>query len=114
MEENNIFAVEFLPDALNDMTEIISAFVMLGSRQGAVRIQKRFNKAAEQISFFPYSGVAVPDKKLAAAGFRMVITENYLMFYKVFEEERKVIFYRVLNGKRNYSVLMSGLYNDVK
>lgn len=114
MAENEIYTVEFLSDALNDMAEIISAFVMLGSRQGARRIQKKFNKAAEQIRVFPYSGIAVPDKKLAEAGFRMVIAEDYLMFYKVFETESKVTFYRVLNGKRNYPALMSSLRNEIK
>lgn len=109
MEENEKYTAEFLFDALNDMTEIISAFVMLGSRQGAVRIKEKFNKAAEQIQTFPYSGVTVPDKKLSEAGFRMIIAEDYLMFYKIFEDERKVVFYRVLNGKRNYPALMNSL-----
>lgn len=114
MEENELYTAKFLSDALNDMTEIISAFVMLGSKQGASRIQKKFTKAAEQIQIFPYSGIAVPDKKLAEAGFRMIIAEDYLMFYKVFADERKVIFYRVLNGKRNYPTLMSGPHNEIK
>ena len=114
MGENELYTAEFLPDALNDMTEIISAFVMLGSKQGARRIQKKFTKAAEQIRIFPYSGVAIPDKKLAEAGFRMIIAEDYLMFYKVFEDEKKVTFYRVLNGKRNYPALMSGLHSEIK
>ena len=101
MEENEKYTVEFLSDALNDMTEIVSAFVMLGSRQGAIRIKEKFNRAAEQIQTFSESG------------FRMVIAEAYLMFYKVFEDERKVVFYRVLNGKRNYPALMTGLHNDI-
>lgn len=109
MEENEKYTAEFLPDALNDMTEIISAFVMLGSKHGAVRIKKKFNKAAEQLQTFPYSGVTVPDKKLSEAGFRMIIAEDYLMLYKIFEYERKVVFYRVLNGKRNYPALMNNL-----
>lgn len=114
MEKNELYRAEFLSDALNDMTEIISAFVMLGSRQGARRIQKKLTNAAEQVRIFPYSGVTVPDKKLAEAGFRMIIAEDYLMFYKVFEDERKVTFYRVLNGKRNYPALMNGLRNEIK
>lgn len=113
MEENEKYTVEFLSDALNDMTEVVSAFVMLGSRQGAIRIKEKFNRAAEQIQTFPYSGVTVPDKKLSESWFRMVIAEAYLMFYKVFEDERKVVFYRVLNGKRNYPALMTGLHNDI-
>ena len=64
MEATNEYTIEFLPAALNDMTEIISTFIMLGSKQGAVRIKDKMNKAAEQILLFPYSGMSVPDPKL--------------------------------------------------
>ena len=53
MEATNDYTIEFLPAALNDMTEIISTFIMLGSKQGAVRIKDKMNKAAEQILLFP-------------------------------------------------------------
>ena len=112
MEATNEYTIEFLPAALNDMTEIISSFVMLGSKQGAIRIKDKLNKAAEQISLYPYSGMSVPDPKLSKSGFRMIVAEKYLMFYKVFEEEKKITFYRVLNGKTNYPTLMHRLYKD--
>ena len=112
MEQTDKYTLEFLPDALNDMTEIISSFVMLGSKQGAVRIKDKMNKAAEQILMFPYSGISVPDLKLSKLGFRMILVEKYLMFYKVFEDEQKIIFYHVLNGKTNYPSLMYKLYKD--
>lgn len=85
---------------------------MLGSKQGAVRIKDKMNKAAEQILIFPYLGMSVPDFKLSKLGFRMIVVEKYLMFYKVFEDEKKIIFYRVLNGKTNYPTLMYKLYKD--
>lgn len=112
METPDTYSLEFLPAALGDMTEIISSFVMLGSKQGAVRIKDKMNKAADQIHRFPYSGATVPDPKLSKLGFRMIVVEKYLMFYKVFEDEKKIIFYRVLNGKTNYPTLMYKLYKD--
>ncbi|MGN0553825.1 MAG: type II toxin-antitoxin system RelE/ParE family toxin [Oscillospiraceae bacterium] len=112
MEATNEYTIEFLPAALNDMTEIISSFIMLGSKQGAIRIKDKLNKAGEQTLQFPYSGMSVPDPKLSKSGFRMIVVEKYLMFYKVFEEEKKITFYRVLNGKTNYPTLMHRLYKD--
>ena len=56
--------------------------------------------------------MSVPDPKLLKLGFRMIVVEKYLMFYKVFEEEKKILFYRVLNGKTNYPTLMYRLYKD--
>ena len=112
MDEIKEYSLEFLPAALNDMTEIISAFIMLESKQGAVRIKTKMLKAADRIKLLPYSGITVPDKKLAESGFRMVVVEKYLMFYKIFEAESKVLFYRVLNGRTNYPEFMNKLYND--
>lgn len=112
METSIEYTLEFLPLALNDITEIVSSFVMLENKQGAIRIKDKINKAAKQIFLFPYSGVTVPDAKMAKQGFRMIVVEKYLMFYRVFEDEKKIIFYRVLNGKRNYPTLMNKLYNQ--
>lgn len=106
------YELRFLSTALDDMTEIVSSYVMLGSRQGAVRIKNKMTKAAEQIQLFPYSGVKLPDSKLAKLGFRMIIVEKYLMIYKVLEVEKKIVFYRVLDGKRDYPTLMNRFYND--
>ena len=113
MDTTDEYTIEFLPAALNDMTEIISSFVMLGSKQGAVRIKEKMEKAAEQIHSFPYSGMSVPDFKLSKLGFRMIVIEKYLMFYKVFEKEKKIVFYHVLNGKINYPTLLYRLHNDM-
>lgn len=100
------YTLKFLDTALNDLIGIVSTFIMLESPNGAVRIKEKINQAAERIRFQPYSGVAVPDIKIAKAGFRMVVVEKYLMFYKVFEEEKTVVIYRILNGKNNYPYLM--------
>lgn len=105
--ESNEYVIEFLPDALHDMTEIVSSFVMLGSKSGALRIKDKFNKAAAQIAAFPYSGIQIPDDKLAKSGYRLITAEKYLMFYRVFEDERKVVFYRALNGAMNYPMLLN-------
>ena len=107
--ESSEYTLEFLPDALNDMTEIVSSFLMFDCKDGAVRIRSKMLKAAQRILHFPYSGVTVPSPKLARMGFRMVVVEKYLMFYKVFEPEKKIIFYCVLNGKTAYPTLMSGM-----
>lgn len=71
---------------------------------------------SEQIRIFPYSGIAVPDKKLAKNGFRMrmIVVENYLMFYMVFEDEAEVVIYRIFNGKMNYPALMRSLYDNAE
>lgn len=44
----------------------------------------------------------------------MMVIENYLLFYKVFEDESEIYVYRILNGKRNYPALMRSLYEDAE
>ncbi|MDE7292970.1 MAG: type II toxin-antitoxin system RelE/ParE family toxin [Oscillospiraceae bacterium] len=114
MGQDKIYTVRFLREAFEDITEIVSSFVMLESKQGARRIQKKINKAVGQIGNFPYSGAAVPDKKLAESGFRMIVIEKYLMFYKVIEDKSEIYVYRILNGKRNYPALLRSLYTDAE
>ena len=48
MDEKQKYGIEFLPTAVQDLTEIISSFLMLENRQGAVRIKDKINKAALQ------------------------------------------------------------------
>ena len=112
MEQNERYTVEFTGMALNDITEIVSSFIMLGSKNGAIRIKERINKASEQITQFPFSGISVPDEKLSKLGYRMIIVEKYLMFYRIFENKHNIVFYRVLNGKRDYPALMNRLNQE--
>lgn len=109
MASSERYSVRFLPAALNDMTEIAAAFAMMDSKSGARRIKDKMKKAALQAAEFPYSGVAMPEEKLARAGYRMVLAEKYLMFYRIFEEDKTVLFYRVLDGARDYPALLEKL-----
>ena len=111
MDNAKEYTIEFLSTALQDMTEIVSTFIMLGSKQGAIRIKAKFNEAAEQIQRFPYSGITVPDDKLSKSGFRIIVIEKYLMFYKVFDNESKVIVYHIINGTRDYPTFMKQIYH---
>ena len=110
MDEKQKYGIEFLPTAVQDLTEIVSSFLMLESRQGAVRIKDKINKAALQLQLFPFSGMSIPDAKLSKFGFRMVVIEKYLMFYKAFDDEKKVIVYHILDGSRDYPALMNRIY----
>ncbi len=103
--EKSEYSIDYLSAARSDIAGIISNFVMLGSTNGAQRIRKKIVKAGEQIQFMPYSGTVVPDGEMAKNGYRMVVIEKYLMFYKVLEKSKMVIVYRVLDGRTDYPKL---------
>lgn len=109
MEVPNEYSLEFLPMALNDITEIVSSFLMFENKQGAIRIKEHILKAAEQIQLFPYSGIVIQDEIFAKIDFRVIVVEKYLLFYKIFEVEKKVTVYRILNGKRDFATMIKML-----
>ncbi len=114
METSDKYAVQILSEAANDMTEVVSQFVMLGSVSGAVKMKEAFSRAMGQLSIFPYSGVTLPDPKLARSNFRMLIINDYLMIYRIFEDDKQVMIYRIFNGKINYSAVLRRLNDDLK
>ncbi len=102
MEQNEQYSVIVLQSAKDDLLGIISYFTALGSKKGAQRIRLKFSKGVEQLRFFPYSAPVIPDPSLDKLGFRMLFIENYLILHKVFDDEKKVLIYRVIDGRQNY------------
>ena len=107
MALNENYRVEYLPIAVQDMNEIISSFLMMGSRNGAIRIKDKIKQAAERLGTFPRMAVTVPDEALAWIGYKMAVIEDYLMFYRIFDDDKKVIIYRILNGKMDYPSILN-------
>ena len=46
------------------------------------------------------------DTRLENEGYRKVLINNYILFFKVFEREKKVIVYRIIYGARDYQKLL--------
>ena len=54
------------------------------------------------LSLMPYRFVLVRDELLRQQGYRTCLINNYLLFYKVFEQERIVQIYRLIYARRNW------------
>ena len=106
MALNENYQIEYLPIAVQDMNEIVSSFLMMGSKNGAIRIKDKMKQAAQRLGTFPRISITVPYEALAKIGYRMTVIEDYLMFYRVFDDEKKIIIYRVLNGKMDYPSIL--------
>jgi len=52
-----------------------------------------------------------PDKKMAAAGYRMLGIKPYIAFYRVIE--RNIFICRVLHGATNYPLLYGQMVQDL-
>ena len=101
------YSVRFLQEALDDLEEIVS-YIAQDSRAAALRMHDRIVEKANDLTLFPKRGRLVPDKKMSAAGYRMLGIEPFILFYRVIGSD--VIIYRVLHGATNYP----GLYGRMK
>ena len=97
-----IYEVRFLQEALEDLEEIV-LYISRNNRTVAFRIHDEIIKKVNDLTVFPKRGRLVPDKKMSQAGFRMLFSHPYIIFYRVME--RCVFIYRVLHGSSNYPVL---------
>lgn len=100
------YKVIFSQSALDDLEEII-LYISKDSRQNAMRMHDRIIEVANKLEIFPKLGFQVPDKKMSEGGFRVIVIDKYLLFYKVYDEEINIL--RVMHGARNYPRLFSKL-----
>ena len=96
------YDVRFLQEAMEDLEEIV-LYMAQDSRQAAFRMHDRIIEKANDLAVFPKRGRFVPDKKMAAAGYRMLGIKPYIAFYRI--ASRNVFIYRVMHGATNYPLL---------
>ena len=62
--------------------------------------------AINRLQEFPKSGSIPRYSILKKQGYRVVIIERHLVFYKINEEEKTVIIYAIVDGRREYLNLL--------
>lgn len=101
---NNKFRIEYLPIAEKDLTEILE-YIKTDNPTAALNLLDEIDKAISKLSYFPYMGNIPKDQRLIFLKYRMLVVENYLVFYVVLDEEEVVEIRRILHGKRKYDFL---------
>lgn len=77
-----------------------------GSVDIALKYLDKIEAAINQLREFPFSGSLPRYSTLRRQGFRVLIVERHLVFYKINEEEKSVIIYAVVDGRREYKNLI--------
>lgn len=62
----------------------------------------KIEAAINRLQEFPKSGSIPRYSILKKQGYRVVIVERHLVFYKINEEEKTVIIYAIVDGRREY------------
>lgn len=77
-----------------------------GSIDIALNYLDRIEKAISQLEDFPMSGSIPRYSILRKQGYRVLIIERHLVFYKISEDKKEVIIYAIVDGRREYRNLL--------
>lgn len=77
-----------------------------GSIDIALNYLNKIEKAINSLEGFPMSGSIPRYSILKKQGFRVLIVERHLVFYKINEDKKEVVIYAVVNGRREYRNLI--------
>ena len=77
-----------------------------GSVDIALKCLERIESAISQLEDFPYMGRKPRYSILQRQGYRVLIVERHLVFYKVDDEKKEVKIHQVVNSKREYEKLL--------
>ena len=84
--------------------EIVSA-KEVDEKKLAIELNKR-QELINNLKDFPYSGSVPHYATLRRQGYRVLIVERHLVFYKVNESQQIVTIYAVVDGRREYRKLL--------
>lgn len=100
------YMVRLLSVAEQDLQNIIS-FVAADKVSAAMALADRIERDLQQLGRHPHLGKIPSDERLTGLGYRILVIENYLVFYKI--RGKSVLVYRILHGARD----IPSLFEDV-
>ncbi len=101
MSEN--YRVEYLPVARDDLLDIFD-YILQDNPVAAGEFIDRIDDAISKLGRFPAMGAVPKDDRLRLMGYRMLIMDNYIVFYAMKGDVIEIR--RIFHGKRKYSFLL--------
>lgn len=74
--------------------------------EAALRYLDKVETAINRLEYFPESGSIPRYSILKKQGYRVLIVERHLVFYKIDEKNHVVIIYAIVDGRREYRNLI--------
>ena len=93
------FTVKLVRVAEDDLREIV-LYVAADRPSAADELADKIEKNLNLLSNHPHLGRVPKEAELARLGYRYLVVENYLIFYKI--EGRTILVHRILHGARDY------------
>ena len=95
-----IMRTEKANDQLRDI--VLYRAEAAGSAEAGLALLDELEAGFSRLSAFPESGSPPRYASLRARGYRVLIVEKYLAFYKADREAETVTIYAVVDGRRDY------------
>ena len=102
----NKYSVILLSTAEQDLKDLLF-FIAADNVAAALAQGDRIEKKLRALSTYPRLGKVPNDEKLARLDYRVVVVDNYLIFYKI--SRKTVLIYRIVHGARDVPGLLSDL-----
>ena len=95
------YKVVYLPTSLADI-EAVFAYLAPLNLTAANALLDKLDQRISALADLPNMGKVVADPELQGKGYRVLVVENYYVFYIVHEEEHAVKLYRILSSRQDY------------
>ena len=99
----NILRTDKASDQLYDVIQYIADNA---GANIALQYLDKLEAAVMNLADFPYSGTVPRYSILKKQGYRVLIVERHLIFYKVDEEKQTVMIHAVVDGRQEYKNLV--------
>ncbi|UKS26646.1 type II toxin-antitoxin system RelE/ParE family toxin [Paenibacillus sp. HWE-109] len=99
------YRLSYLKLAQSDLLEIVDYISNeLAAPEAALTLIDKLDKSIINLEQFPYSGHLYKNNRKFETAHRVLVVENYLVFYVVYDDVVEIR--RILYGKRNYEPLI--------
>lgn len=99
-----MYTVELLPEAINDMTEIVKYIsVQLSNPTAATRLKEKITCEIKKLEENPHIYAVYEPPLMLKVELRKILVKNYTVFYYIDEIQKAVKIVRVIYSKRNFS-----------
>lgn len=95
--------VQYLPIAQQDLIDILN-YIKQDNPSAALKHIHEIDESISRLEEFPNMGVTPKDLRLKSLNYKMLVIDNYLVFYVI--KANIVEIRRIIHGKRKYSFIL--------
>ena len=98
------FEINYLPIAQQDLVDILE-YIQIDNPSAALNLLGEIDQVISGLEDFPQLGFIPKDNHLKNLGYRILVVNNYLVFYVILNESVEIR--RIIHGKRKYDFILS-------